>query len=467
MYSIANLTDVARRTIHHLTVLGVVLATAGCGSLYIRDIANEVLDPSNLADTEPSIAVNPRDTREIAIVAFSEKWSPARGAPVWKSSDRGLTWRKVFQIVQPAPGAVGPGDQKIDFDADGRLYVAELGIGGGGIADYVYRQTGAPDDPLTPGAAYGDDQPHLSVDAHPASPRRGTLYSPWLNFSLALARSTVSWSTNQGAGMNDVGAGDNTGFPNRTTRVAVAPDGKAYIVYKTREGNAGAPPGFENARFRVNRSDDGGVTWTALGAGGVSVHGPAAVQTYFTTQFGNPAKGKVARARSSDAWIATDPLNGDVYVAHVRRDTSGFAQIYVARSTDRGATWTSHRVTDGTRNAAFPEIAVTKRGIIGVLYVDYDDSGAATVFHHRFARSFDHGVTWSDRILQSMDPNPLGNAASGFLWGDYEGLTAVSNTFYGVFTGESSGRLVLQLDPIFFRQKSCRWWSLSCWFDSE
>src|SRR5439155_11855388 len=66
-------------------------------------------------------------------------------------------------------------------------------------------------------------------------------------------------------------------------------------------------------------------------------------------------------------------------------------------------------------------------------------------------------------ILQSMDPGPLVNAASGFLWGDYEGLTAARNTFYGVFTGASDGRATPQLDPMFFRQKSCRWWSLSCW----
>jgi hypothetical protein len=420
------------------------------------------LDPSNLADTEPSIAVNPHNPSQIAIVAFSENWSASRGAPIWKSTDHGVTWDKKYQIVQPVPGAFGPGDQKIDYDADGKLLVAELGISGG-ISDFVYRQTGLPDDPLTPGAAYGNDQPHLVVDNHATSPHKATVYSPWLDFTLSLERSTVSWSTDQGVTEHDVGAGDNSSFRNRTTRIAIAPDGAAYIVYKTREGNAGAPPRFENAHFRVNRSDDGGLTWTGLGAAGVSVNGAASVQTWFTTQFGNPAKGKYARARSSDAWIAAHPVHGDVFVAHVQLDSSGFAQIYVARSTDRGVSWTSHRVTDGTHHAAFPEIAVTRHGVVGVLYIEYDDSGASTVFNHRFARSFDGGLTWHSRTLQSMDPAGIGNAASGFLWGDYEGLTAVHNTFYGVFTGESTGRTVRQLDPIFFRQKSCRWWWLLCW----
>ena len=250
--------------------------------------------------------------------------------------------------------------------------------------------------------------------------------------------------------MTDVAAGDNSAFPNRTTRIALAPDGKAYIVYKTREGAVGG--GFENAHFRVSRSDDCGATWDALGAGGISVHGADAVQTFFTTTFGNPAKGKVARARSSDAWIAVSSVTANVYVAYVSRDDSTFGQIYVALSTDQGATWTSTRVTDGSHHSAYPEIAVADNETLGVLYIDYDDSGPNTIFRHHFARSFDGGATWTDEILQSMNPATLAGAANGFLWGDYEGLTALGNTFYGVFTGESTGRSTAQLDPIFFTE---------------
>jgi hypothetical protein len=451
---------------HCLFAFALAVVLTGCGKLKVQPMGTDALDPLNLADTEPSIAVNPLDRKQIAVVAFSENWSAAAGAPVWKSDDRGKTWRKVFQIPQPAAGMNGPGDQKIDFDADGKLYIAELGSGFSGLGNFVFRQTGGADDPLTVGALYGDDQPHLSVDASPASPRKGTLYSPWLDFSVAFQRSTVSWSTDQGVTMNDVGAGDNSAFSNRTTRIAVAPDGRAFIVYKVRQGTAGAPAGFENVEFRVNRTDDGGVTWNALGATGVTVHA-ATVQTFFTNTFGNIAKGKVARARSSDAWIAVDPGNGDVYVTYVSRDASGFGQIFLARSTDDGTTWTSSRVTDGTHHSAYPEVAVTKRGIVGVLYIDFDDAGPATLFRHRFARSFNRGGSFSDKVLQTMDPAPLTNAASGFLWGDYEGITAAKNTFYGVFTGEGSGRSTPQLDPVFFRQKSCRWWSLSCWFEGE
>jgi hypothetical protein len=93
---------------------GLLLAAAGAASAAttLVDIATETTDPSNLADTEPSIAVNPVDPAQIAVVAFSGNWAPGVMAPVWKSNDGGVTWRKVFQIPQPAPGLAARATRK-------------------------------------------------------------------------------------------------------------------------------------------------------------------------------------------------------------------------------------------------------------------------------------------------------------------------------------------------------------------
>lgn len=411
------------------------------------DVANNTTDPLNSDDTEPSIAVNPLNPLEIAIVAFSDNWGPGVMSSVWKSRDGGATWVKIQQIPATPSGNGGPGDQKISFDAAGNLLIAELD---GGFNDYVYRQTGTADAPLTAGMSYGFDQPHLEVDRITPEPCFNRVYSPWLNTS-GTDRSNVSNSPDFGVTMTTLAVGS-TSFDNRTTRIALAPDAKAYIIYKTREGSAGT--NFENVHFRVMRSDDCGATWAALGATGTSVHGAGTVQSWFTSSWGNAAKGMTGRARSSDAWIAIDPTDGDIYAAYVSKDASTFGQIYVARSPDQGSTWTSTRVTDGTHHSAYPEIAVAGNGAIGVLYIDYDDSGASTIFRHRFARSYNNGTTWSDQNLQSMNPSTLSNANDGFLWGDYEGLTAIGHTFYGVFTGESIGRVPAQMDPIFFKTSS-------------
>jgi hypothetical protein len=432
------------------------VAACACGWSQARivDIANDTNDPTNLEDSEPSIAVNPLNPMEIVIVTFSEPWGAAISAPVWKSRDGGFSWHKITQVGPPTATLSGPGDQKIDFDAGGNLFVAELGFSP--ATDFIYRQVGGADDPLTVGGSYGDDQPHLSLDRAALSACLNRLYSPWLNTSAANFQSNVANSTNGGAAMTSIPAGDNSSFPNRTTRIALAPDGKAYIIYKTREGAVDA--NFETAHFFVRRSDDCGATWTANGGtSGVSVHGATAVTTWFSNTFGNTAKGSVGRARSSDGWIATDQNSGNVYAVFTNRDASGFGQIFVARSTTQGASFSAPvRVTDGTHHSAYPEIAVAGNGAVGVLYIDFDDSGANTIFRHHLARSFDSGVTWTDQVLQAEDPSTFtpGTFRNGFLWGDYEGLAALGKTFYGVFTGQSVGRATVQQDPIFFTESA-------------
>ena len=431
-------------------------------SIQMKDIANDANDPSNLSDAEPSIAVNPLNPQEIAVVAFSEPWTPAAMAPVWKSRDGGSSWKKVPQIPHPpAPydSLEGPADQKITFDAEGKLAVAELGFDP--PRNFIYRQEGGADAPLTPGASYGDDQPHV-VRGNNNGVCTNPLYTTWLKTAVGKARdrSMDSHSENAGATLTDVAVGNNDTFPNRTTRVAVAPDGKVYVVYKTREGSVNGD--FETAHFRVKRSDDCGMTWNGIGGiQGEPVHGNPSVQTLFTDRFGNlsgkfDGNQKVARARSSDAWIAVAPASGDVFVAYVNKDNSGFAQVYVARSADRGVSWAAKRATDGTHHSGYPEISVAGNGTVGVLFIDYDDSGAHAVFRHHFARSFDGGGKWDDVILQSMDVSAIDNAATGFLWGDYEGLASAGNYFFGVFTGQSSNRAVIQLDPIFFKIPATR-----------
>ena len=433
-----------------------IATTAGSSGMMraqnLVNVATNATDPGDLADTEPSIAVNPTNPLEIVIASMSEGWGPSVSAPLWRSVDGGTTWTKIRVIPQPRSDRSGPGDLFVAFDSKGRLFLTlrdNTPHTGDQNLNYIYRQGDAIDSNFIPGIGYGDDQPQLQIDLSVGGPCSNRLYSAWLNF-MGRPRSMVSTSDDQGISIATVGAGDITDFENRTSRLAIARTGQVYLVYKARQEMVDSD--FERAQFRIMRSDNCGKTWNGLGPSGVSVHGPESVMTWFTKNFGNPKKGKVNRARGSDAWIATAPADGGIFVAYVNRDSSNKAQIFVARSKDQGATWVSQRVTDGNNHSGFPEIAVTNNGTIGVLYIDYDDSGKNTIFRHRFARSFDGGNSWTNKILQSMDPELLSNAYSGSIWGDYEGLTVFGNMFYGVFTGESlpGKRSNLQTDPIFF-----------------
>ena len=108
-----------------LTVVFFDLSLLAQNNPVFVDIAVSSGVTNTLADSEPSIAVNPADPDQIAVVSFSGNWGPATSAPVWWSNDRGNNWTRIRQIPQPAlpagapTGAIGiwgPGDQKIAFD---------------------------------------------------------------------------------------------------------------------------------------------------------------------------------------------------------------------------------------------------------------------------------------------------------------------------------------------------------------
>jgi hypothetical protein len=426
--------------------------------LFLVDIATDATDPCNLPDGEPSIAVNPTNNMEIIALSFAEGWGQStckpeelnNKAPLWKSTDGGKTWQKQFILPQTRAGQFGPFDQSVSFDNSGHLVVTTMDDGKN---DTVYSQIDGSSD-LVPGIAFGNDQPIVDIDRNTSSKCFGRLYSAWSNVAHdPQSVSMVSNSANFVTALHhaQVGVDD---FPNRTARVAVGADGTVYAVYKTQEGQIDNR--FENARFRVIRSNDCGGTWERLKEGGVSLTGSTTARTWFTANngdgFGNASKGgKTNRSRSSDAWITVNANNGDVYVAFVNVDHSGFSQIFVARSMDRGETWNITQISNSGHHSGFPEIAVAANGTLGVLYIDYDDSQTTTVFRHLFARSSDQGISWRQDILQTMDLQNIILDDADFIWGDYEGLSTAGNLFYGVFTGESIGRSVKQLDPIFFK----------------
>src|SRR5215475_10183899 len=99
---------------------------------FVRDIVVSNTNP-NLAltdgfnDGEPSIAINPNNTNELVISAFSGSWGA--NAPIWHSTDGGSTWTKSFTVPAPPgiPSAIGcPCDQTLDYGRGNRLSGAFL-----------------------------------------------------------------------------------------------------------------------------------------------------------------------------------------------------------------------------------------------------------------------------------------------------------------------------------------------------
>src|SRR4051812_9499540 len=93
------------------------------------DIATDLTDPHNYDDAEPSIAVNPMNPLDIAVIAFSGGWDATTAGPIWRSSDGGISWRRVPQFPQPSNGSDASNDQRIAFTAGGKLLAVQLAGG--------------------------------------------------------------------------------------------------------------------------------------------------------------------------------------------------------------------------------------------------------------------------------------------------------------------------------------------------
>lgn len=417
---------------------------------------------------EASIAVNPANPQQIAITRFTFPWNS--NADLLYSTDGGVTWTDRSTIPAPpgvASTAGGPNDQTIDFGRNGTLYATFL-TGGNQIV------TGSTTDPtktaswswnnptptttqITSATGTNADQPWLIVNRDTTTASQDNVYVGYQDFRNSVPHDRVNVSLNNASPVNmarDNAAGTGTlsgGVINGGLRLAADPrNGTMYALFQ--QGGGGTQP--ENVTLMLNRSTDAGQNWTLGGSSnGIAVTTDNTRQGNSGYKFGgvNSLQGGIDHA-------AVDPTNGDVYVAY-GADVSGNNQIRIRRLTDNGLgsmnVGAAVNVSAST-NAALPSVAVLGDGTVGVLYLTNDGTNASGFpeFSAHLARSSDHGATFTDTVLQSYTTK-VGTAGNPNerLFGDYEQLKAVGNTFYGAFVGNLSGldkTTAQPTDTIFF-----------------
>jgi hypothetical protein len=140
----------------------------------------------------------------------------------------------------------------------------------------------------------------------------------------------------------------------------------------------------------------------------------------------------------SDLAIAVNPTNSSLlYVAYASVDVNtGMPQVNVAFSTDKGATWPANQQFTIATNSALPALAVAQNGVVGLLYTKLAGGNLET----HFLESSNNFATKSDWTLARFpDNNPMIPAgANGLYIGDYQGLVAVGNMFFGTFSASNN-----------------------------
>ena len=376
--------------------------------------------------TEPSVAINPHDPRQVA-AAYQDN------AHVSYSVDAGKHWQSASGVEPPDYRVSG--DVSIAYDAHGHAVLCYMAFDKLGTFNYwahnatrnglfvrrsldggktweaqhnaIIRHETAPGIPW-------EDKPYIVADSSSGA-YAGNLYVGWTRWTLAdseilLSRSSddgKTWSapleidTHRGLPRDDNGALE--GFTG-----AVGRDSTLYVAW----------------------ADANSIVFTSSQDGGRSFAPPRSIVAVAPIMFHVQA---VARANGFPV-IAIDPRTDKLYVTWSDY-RNGDVDVFCLTSQDRGHTWSpsvrvnSDAVHDGA-DQFFHWLAVDPaNGAAYVIYYDRRSDPTNRKARVVLARSTDGGrsftnYAWTDTVF---DP------AEVFL-GDYTGIAAQGGRVYGVWT---------------------------------
>ena len=196
-----------------------------------------------------------------------------------------------------------------------------------------------------------------------------------------------------------------------------------------------------DSQLVVVKSVDGGADgFTALGADGNGIQAATNIAV-FSDAYNTPLTLGQERIAGGDLAIAIDPNNvNHVVVAYTDSTASGKIQLAVTESFDGGDSWSQKFTTDSAVRAGQPGLAILTDGTIGLLYNTYTPGGANPdadgILSQHLLTTKTGFITTSDTLL-GTETNTTPVADFQPYQGDFFNLTAVGDTFYGIFSASN------------------------------
>jgi hypothetical protein len=382
-----------------------------------------VSNPSAMDPEEVSIAINPLDPLNLAAGANIRYY--------YYSNNAGVSWTQ--GNLSSTYGVWG--DPCLVFDARGYLYFGHLSnppSPGYWIDRIVVNRSTNGGSSWNSGVGIGFNPPVRNQDKEwlaadmTDSPYRHNLYVAWTEFDnygsastsdstrILFSRSTdagLTWSTpvrlsDQGGNCVDEDTTVEGAVP------AIGPSGEIYTAWS-------GPLGI-----MFDRSTDGGQTWGS--------------DIFVTPQpggwdFGIPGISRCNGMPVTACDVSNSPYRGNVYILWSdQRNGLGDTEVFLTRSTDGGSTWGPTRRVNNDLTATqqfFPWMTIDQS--TGYLYAVFYDRrntlGNATEVW--VARSTDGGETFSNfRVSQSAF-----TPSSGTFFGDYTNIAALNGKVYPIW----------------------------------
>lgn len=267
---------------------------------------------------------------------------------LWKSLNRGARWTRV-NVGPEAQGAIGNSDVDLAVARDGTIYFVTMGFNrriseGTSIAVGVSRDLGATWSWTMISKSRFDDRPWIEVAPD------GTAHLIWndgsgVNHAVSRDRG-VSWP--RSARIHNQGC---------SSHLATGPNGEVAVRITPLSASANK---YDEGVDLIAVSSDGGATWQKHPAPGAREW----------TSMANFEPGMISR------WV--EPLAWDVqgYLYSLWTDHTG---VWLARSTDRAATWEQWRLAETTDLAHYPYLIARGRGELAATWF----TGAAETLHWR------------------------------------------------------------------------------------
>jgi hypothetical protein len=409
----------------------------------VVNIVPQSLSGESNQDSEPNLAINPANPKELVASAFTPDPMGGPNAPLYLSTDGGATW--TLNSIVPSAGTIGTGDITMRFTGTTNWLFSGILDGATGAFE-VHRTPDATsptvmttletraneDQPFVQattvmgGADVGKDRVYIGVNDFNASGGKTATVEQTLDATVASPSfASVRLERRSTLGQNGP-----------QIRPAIHPDGTIYAAFYRWISSTGSFPAntlvITDAEAIVVRDDSwgtGATPFSALTDPSDSLSGRR-VATGLSFPFNRQGVAANGQERwGGDLSIAVDLRNSStVYLAYSTR-VGGVYTINVVRSLDRGVTWSATLLS--ITNGKNPALAINSLGTVAILCQQFTGTGATQRWETHF-RTTTNGTTWSDTLLCTTLSQAPPRQGSPYL-GDYEHLMALGKDFYGVF----------------------------------